>query len=105
MLVTCMYTIVPQLYPYPLIHPQYVLLRALKHLGILLLTTLVRFISSLRLDEVEVVPHHDPGSAMFKGLLQLTLMYSGRHLVGVLSPQDLVKLLVVSSIRQILPKV
>ena len=75
---------------------QFVLLRVLNQL---LLTTLVRFTSSLRLDQVELVPHHVPGSAMFKGLLQLVLMYSGRHLVVVLSPQELVKLLVVSSIR------
>ena len=87
-----MYIIVP-------LHTQFVLLRALKHLGILLLTTLVRFVSSLRLDQVELVPHHVPGSATLKGLLQLALMYSGRHLVGVLSPQELVKLLVVSSTR------
>ena len=75
LLVTCMYIIVP-------LHTQLVLLRVE---NTLLLTTLVRFTSSLRLDQLDLVPHHVPGSAILRALLHI--LYSGRHLLAVLSPQ------------------
>ena len=79
---------------------QLVLLRVLTVLLILLLTTLVRFANLLRLDQVDLIPHHVPGSAMFKALLQV--LCSGRHLMKVLSPryhQSSCKLLVVNYTR------
>ena len=82
-----MYIIVP-------LHTQFVLLRVENQL---LLTTLVRFTSSLRLDQVEqivdlIVSYHVPGSTM-----ALLSVHSGSGLMGLLSPQhhqDSCKLLV-----------
>ena len=74
----------------------------LKQLGIPLPTTLMKFANSLRLDQQEEELYHIPGFAMFKAFLQLALMYSGRDQIGVLSLQDLVKLLVISYTRQLL---
>ena len=67
-------------------HTQFVLLRVENQK---LLTTLVRFASSLRLDQVDqivemVVSYHVPWSAILMTLLQ---MQSGSGLMGMLSPQ------------------
>ena len=66
------------------LHTQLELLRVENQL---LLTTLVRFANSLRLDQAEMVPRHVPGSATLQASIQLpwpTLLYSGRHLMGML---------------------
>ena len=74
---------------------------------ILLLTTLVRSASSLRLDRVDQRrSNHVPLSAMFKALTHVQILEcSGRHLMGTKSPghqQDSHKLLVVSYSRELI---